>query len=363
MLEIPCSNRDGEMQKFLNTTHRSVIWFKKTFDAGDLVIKPPFQRNPVWSLRQQSSLIDTILLEYPIPEIYMQELTDSGGGQKHVLVDGQQRIRTVLAFVAGEFELEEESPAWAGLSFEDLGAPDRKKVFEYNFVVRLLPEMPDEEVRTIFQRLNRNTTVLNAQELRHATYWGPFIKLMEDISDLEFWSDAGLFSANDRRRMLDVEFISELAVAVLNGLQNKKKQLEEFYQQYETSFEDAEKLRSLFLQVLGEIGQILPNIAKTRWRKKSDFYTLFVTLAQYSRHLPLSAEKRVLASYALVSLGSAVDEAIRKQPDSDVEISPQVADYMKYVERAASDLGSRSERERVLKQVLADVFQMTGLVM
>ncbi len=169
------------MQRYLNTTHRSVVWFKKTFDGGDLVIKPPFQRNPVWSMRQNSSLIDTILLEYPIPELYMQEVTDAEGNQKHLLVDGQQRIRAVLAFLAGDFALEDESPSWAGLAFEDLSVHDRKRVFEYNFVVRLLPEMPDDEVRAIFQRVNKNTTVLNGQELRHATYWGPFIKLMEEI--------------------------------------------------------------------------------------------------------------------------------------------------------------------------------------
>lgn len=341
------------MQKFLNTTHRSVVWFKKTYDSGDLEIRPPFQRNPVWSLRQQSSLIDTILLEYPIPEIYMQELTDPEGNQKQVLVDGQQRIRAVLSFIGGDFELEEESPHWAGLSFEDLSIADRKKLFEYNFVVRLLPEIPDEEVRVIFQRLNRNTTTLNAQELRHATYWGPFIKLMEEISDFEFWSDAGIFSANDRRRMSDVEFISELAVAVLNGLQNKKKQLEEFYQQYETKFDDAERLRNVFVQVLGEIGQVLPAISKTRWRKKSDFYTLFVTLAQYAGHLPLPAEKREVASRALIGLAAAVDEAISADGEDRDPVDPSVADYIRYVERAASDLGSRRERERVLKEVLA----------
>ena len=203
------------MQRYLNTTHRSVVWFKKTFDTGDLIIKPPFQRNPVWSLRQQSSLIDTILLEYPIPEIYMQEVTDADGNQKHILVDGQQRVRAVLSYLSGEFELEEESPKWPGLAFEDLAQADRKRIYEYSFVVRLLPEMPEDEVRTIFQRVNKNTTTLNAQELRHAIYWGPFIKLMEEISDFEFWSDAGIFSANDRRRMLDIEFISELSVAVL----------------------------------------------------------------------------------------------------------------------------------------------------
>jgi len=340
------------MQRYLNTTHRSAVWFKKTFDAGDLIISPPFQRNPVWSIRQKSSLIDTILLEYPIPELYMQEVTDAEGNQKHILVDGQQRIRSVLSFLAGEFELEDESPNWAGLAFEDLSQQDRKRVFEYNFVVRLLPEMPDDEVRAIFQRVNKNTTVLNSQELRHATYWGPFIKLMEEVSNYEFWSTAGLFSANDRRRMLDIEFISELAVAVLNGLQNKKKLLEEFYQQYETNFEDEEKLRAIFVRVLGEIEQLLPDISKTRWRKKSDFYTLFAKLAKHSAQLPLPADVRNVASELLNTLASKIDQMTWGEEIED----QHVRDYVKNVERAASDLGARKERERVLDETLSPVF-------
>ncbi len=120
------------MQRYLNTTHRSPVWFKKAYEAGDLVIKLPFQRNPVWSIRQQSSLIDTILLEYPIPELYMQDVTDADGNQKHLLVDGQQRIRTVLSYLAGEFELQDEESNWSGLAFEDLTQADRKRIFEYN---------------------------------------------------------------------------------------------------------------------------------------------------------------------------------------------------------------------------------------
>jgi len=344
------------MQRYLNTTHRSSVWFKKTFDSGDLIIKPPFQRNPVWSIRQKSALIDTMLLEYPIPELYMQEVTDAEGSQKHILVDGQQRIRSILTFIAGEFELEDESPNWAGLSFEDLSQPDRKRIFEYNFVIRLLPEMPDEEVRAIFQRVNKNTTVLNSQELRHATYWGPFIKLMEELSDYEFWSVAGMFSANDRRRMLDIEFISELAVAVLNGLQNKKKLLEEFYQQYETNFEDEEKLRTIFIRVLGEIEQLLPNIAVSRWRKKSDFYTLFVKLARHEATLPLPGDQRALASRSLIYLASSVDEVIREgQIDSGLA-DERIFDYVHHVERAASDLGARTGREEVLDNLLEPIF-------
>jgi hypothetical protein len=301
------------MQRYLNTTQRTVVWFKKAFEAGELVLKAPFQRNPVWSDRQKSSLIDTILLEYPIPELYMQELTDANGEQKHVLVDGQQRIRAVLSFIANEVEMDEESPHWAGLFFDDLSPDDRKKLFEYNFVVRLLPEMPDEELRAIFQRINRNTVTLNAQELRHATYWGPFIKLMEELADLEFWATTSLFSANDRRRMLDVEFVSELAVAYLNGLQNKKKNLEEFYQQYETKFEQSDQVRTAFFQILGEIERLLPTIAKTRWRKKSDFYTLFLTLAKHTDKLPLSSDQRSSVGAALLTFSETVDKVISEE--------------------------------------------------
>ncbi|MBX3308123.1 MAG: DUF262 domain-containing protein [Nitrospira sp.] len=344
------------MQRYLNTTNRSIVWFKKAFEAGDLVIKPPFQRNPVWSQRQQSSLIDTILLEYPIPEIYMQEITESDGTQKHILVDGQQRIRAVLDYLAGEFELEEESPRWAGMAFEDLGGADKKKIYEYSFIVRLLPDIPDEEIRAIFQRLNRNTMTLNAQELRHATYWGPFIKLMEDLSDHEFWNESGLFSANDRRRMLDVEFISELAVAYLNGIQNKKKKLEEHYQQYDAKFEEAENVRTVFLKTLGEIEQLLPNLSKTRWSKKSDFYTLFVFLAGRSSQLPLSADKRRTCTELLADFASKVDAVIREELSQEEKASKHVADYVKNVQRAASDLATRSERNRVLQELLSSVF-------
>jgi hypothetical protein len=344
------------MQRYLNTTNRSVVWFKKTFESGDLIITPPFQRNPVWSERQQSSLIDTILLEYPIPEIYMQEVTDPDGNQKHILVDGQQRIRAVLDFLAGAFELDDESPRWAGMAFEDLGSADKKKIYEYSFIVRMLPDMADEEIRSIFQRLNRNTMTLNAQELRHATYWGPFIKLMEELSDHEFWNESRLFSANDRRRMLDVEFVSELAVAYLNGIQNKKKNLEEYYQQYETKFEEAENVRTVFLKVLGEVQQLLPGLSKTRWSKKSDFYSLFVVLAARNKELALSAEKRQMCARLLTQFASEVDDVIREENPVGQPVSKHVSDYVKNVQRAASDLATRSERDRVLKELLVPVF-------
>jgi uncharacterized protein with ParB-like and HNH nuclease domain len=207
-------------QRYTETTRRSISWIRRTNDDGRLEMTPPYQRGPVWSEQQKSALIETVLLEYPIPEIYMQDVVSSDGSERHVIVDGQQRIRAVLEYIAGDYAISERGSRWEGMAFSELSDGDRLKIYEYSFVTRLLPTMPDEQIRAIFQRINRNTVSLNSQELRHATYWGEFITLMEELSDLEFWSSINIFSANDRRRMLDTEFVSELAVAYLNGLQN-----------------------------------------------------------------------------------------------------------------------------------------------
>ena len=267
-------------------------------------------------------------------------------------MDGQQRIRAIIGFLEGAFDLDAESPVAPGTSFEDLSAAHKKKIFEYSFVIRLLPEMPDEELRAIFQRINKNTVTLNAQELRHATYWGPFIQTMEEISNFEQWGKFGIFTANDLRRMLDVEYISELAIAHLNGLQNKKKNLEDYYQQYETEFDGSDALKSTFIKVLGELDQILPELSQTRWKKKSDFYTLFLLFAKHSHILPLNAERRSQAADTLRSFASNVDLYIWDLGDF---YEPYIAIYARAVQRAASDLGSRRDRENSLVTALGPV--------
>jgi uncharacterized protein with ParB-like and HNH nuclease domain len=70
------------------------------------VLVPPFQRNAVWTIVQKSYLIDTVLNGLPIPELYMQDVGDESGNEKHIVVDGQQRVRAVLDYVLGNFSLE-----------------------------------------------------------------------------------------------------------------------------------------------------------------------------------------------------------------------------------------------------------------
>lgn len=342
----------GSNQRFLSATTHTVAWFWKRYQSDELVLQPPFQRNPVWQDKQKAALIDTILRGYPIPELYLQTLVDDEGDEKHVVVDGQQRIRACIEFLGGGFALGEESGTLAGSTFSLLSPGQKKQVFEYKFVVRELPPLSDPEIREIFGRLNRNNVALNPQELRHATYWGDFISSMTAISQDDFWVTSGLFTVNDIRRMLDVEFISEIAVARLYGLQNKKTSLDKYYQSFETEFPDRHQIEREFATVLGELSQLFEWPTRTRWSKKTDFYSLFLVLAKHAADIPFDRETRASLNQRLRDFSDAVGAYLTSAPPAEEIL--QARGYARGV-RASSDLGSRRMRDSALESYLFDL--------
>lgn len=342
------------MQTFLNSTTHNVAWFAKRHKDGELQLKASFQRNPVWTARQKGYLIDTILRGFPIPELYIQEYANAEGQDRYVVVDGQQRLRACLEFLGGEVALDpDDSPDFADMSFDDLTEAQKKQLYNYNFVVRVLPDMPEVDLRAMFQRLNRNVVALNAQELRHATYWGEFISSVEHLSSDERWFGFRLFTPNDVRRMLDIEFISELVVAHLHGVQNKKETLDDWYQAYEREYTQRKEAEATILATLGELVALMPEIARTRWRKKSDFYSLFIVLARHTAILPLSREGRAAIRTRIVELGNEVDRFLA-DPEAP-GIQPTAKAYARAVERAASDLANRRERDSQLEGLIRDI--------
>lgn len=346
------------MMNYLNSTTQNIAWFKKTYDDGLLEMHPPFQRNPVWTDKQSSFLMDSILKGYPIPEVYLQEKVDANGRTITVVVDGQQRISSLLRFISGEFAIDEtQSNRWGGMAFADLTEAEKISFYSYKFVVRVLPDIDDDEIRNIFQRINQNNIALNSQELRQSTYRGDFIQSMNMIADKYYWDDIALFSAQKVRRMKDVEYISELTVAYLNGLQNKKKKLDYFYALYEQDYPEKEEVEEVFDKVVGEILQILPSIKKSRWSNLVDFYTLFLVLAGYADKLPLSSDNRTALSDKLLAFGEEVTKC-QKSTASEEKYegtNQNVTNYASGI-RNSSDLGSRRIRDTSLKAEIQDIF-------
>lgn len=346
------------MEKFLSTSLKNIAWFNDMNKAGKIEITPPFQRNPVWTERQKSYLIDSVLNGYPIPELYIQEVVDEDGNSNYKIVDGQQRMRSVLDFLDDKFGMNrEDSPQFNGAHFKDL-TPDQKRAFySYNFVVRALPDMEESDIREIFKRLNRNVVSLNTQELRKAIYSGPLIQLVSDLSEKEFWGQLRFFTANDVKRMKDEEYISELCLVSIDGINNKKDRLEVFYQESEIGFTHGDELNRTFERVLSFLEPMAQDLSHTRWRNKTDFYTLFYALSKKQLMLPSVGEEKINeVKNALINFSGNVNEFLELDNEGIEEFPQYIKDYAKGV-RAATDYSARTIRQTALDDYLGQYLQ------
>jgi hypothetical protein len=135
-------------------------------DADDLELAPDFQRNRVWKARQKSRLIESLLLQIPLPAFYFAE--DADGLLR--VVDGLQRLSTIHGFVrGGEFELNDlEYLDKNGSNFSNLEPALQRRLHNAQIVVHVIdPTTPEEVKYDIFKRINTGGEPLNAMEVRH----------------------------------------------------------------------------------------------------------------------------------------------------------------------------------------------------
>lgn len=266
------------------TTHR-ISEFHRWNTEKRLQLSPPYQRKPVWSPRTKSYLIDTILSKLPVPEIYMQVKTDKTGNTIYDVVDGQQRIRAILEFISGEYAInEEDSPDFGGKEFSDLSEGVTKAFWNYQLVTRELNTNKEAEIREIFRRLNKNVVPLNHQELRHATYAGDFIKLVEELAELEYWAENKIVSPSQIKRMEDAEYVSELLVGIVDGPQDGTKTLDKHYEMYDADFKDKDEWRRHFHRTLDLVEEAFGELRGTNWNQKADFYALFIAISNLQKN-------------------------------------------------------------------------------
>lgn len=335
---------------------QTVGWFNDRLKEERLIFKPPFQRNPVWLDKHKAYLIDTVLRQLPVPEVYIQKDTDEFGASTYSVIDGQQRIRALLDFPKGKIELEERySPGKAGCRWEDLNPAEKVRFWNYRLVVREVEGASETELRDLFQRLNQHTVALNAQEIRNARYKGEFITAVTELADEDFWAENKIVSAAEIRRMLDIEYIAELLIGVMHGPQNKKSSLDRLFEAYEEKIPNKLSWLAKFENARKLTKQLVPDLAGSRWHNKSDYYTLFLTCSEFSEVGKLSKERTAAAVDALKQFGDEVDLDLSKESNKH-KPKKAVHDYALAVVKAASDKASRQSRCDILKETLTPFF-------
>jgi len=354
-----------------SSTEHPISWFRDRYRDGTLIIKPPYQRKPVWADRQKNSLIESILMRLPVPEVFIQQSTTAEGETTYAVVDGQQRTRAVLQFIGSELDPKEEehnkfaldkvsaSSLWRNMRFADLSEDDRKGFFGYRFSVRYLNTDSDDEIRDMFRRLNQFLTPLNAQELRNAIYTGPFIRLVEELANDDYWAENGIVPARSIRRMGDLQFVSELLIGIMHGPQGGSATIvDQYYAQYEdydAEFPGQRQARRRFVDTLDEVKTILPRIGESRWSNMTDYYSLFVAMAYLlgSRPKALSPSARARIRRALTEFAEQVES---KLASADAKVPVAVRRYVEAAQRGANDKARRAQRHAALVGVMRPYF-------
>lgn len=349
--------------KHTATTH-PISWFTDREREGSLVLQPGFQRRRVWADRQKSNLIESVLLELPVPELYIQVKTGADGVSEYIVVDGQQRISTILEFVGVndrepfELRLLDSASIWAGYTFNDLRDDQKAQFYGHPMAVRYLQGAQDAEIDDLFRRLNKYLTPLNAQELRNATYRGPFLRLSEAIAEEGFWSENRLATPEAIRRMKDIEFISDLLIGVLDGPQaGNARTLDQYYatlEDHDREFPGQRECRRRFYSALDVIQEALGDVRSTRWSNKTDFYTLFVAIAHLLRDHILPHDCIDALSKALGAFAVAVEQY---QQSETAKVTQQVIDYVGAMRRGSSDQHRRGVRHRALLESISKFFR------
>jgi hypothetical protein len=184
-----------------------------SFDPEAEVLKPEmagFQRDFVWSKSQSDRFIESLLLGFPVPGIFLVQSSEN----VFLVLDGQQRLRTLQAFYKGilrdrAFRLHNVQSDFRGLLYEDLGDDARRRldssIIHSTIVRQDEPSDDQSSIYKIFERLNTGGTLLQPQEIRVALFAGPLVDLLRDLNaDTPAWRE---LVGHRSKRLKDQELI------------------------------------------------------------------------------------------------------------------------------------------------------------
>ncbi len=246
---------------------------------GKLVVQTDFQRQFVWDTKKSSKLIESALMDIPLPVVYISQEKD---GIDYV-IDGQQRLTSFFSFMDGKFP-DGADFRLSGLKvfseynrkrFTELSEEDQDKVRYCKIRTITFRKESDPNLKfEIFERLNTGSVSLNDQELRNCIYRGPYNQLLKKLaSDSEFMSLMGLSKPD--KRMNDIALVLRFSAFFHQTYLNYKPPIRSFLNhemekyQFITDSESA-ALTIGFKNSVLIIKSVLGNNAFKRYYKGSD---------------------------------------------------------------------------------------------
>lgn len=353
---------------------RNVHDFVRLFETKQLNLEPGFQRDSVWSHTDRRKLIESILQQYPIPSVFLYERQDDRGRVVYDVIDGKQRLETILMFQGVK--------GFRGQRFSvraRIPSDDEPREWDWRLIERrrLQPLLDSFDIQTVevqgdlsdiidlFVRINSTGKRLTGQERRNARFYkNPFLKDARRIADryADYFSRHRILSAGQVSRMKHIELVAEVMASVhAGGLINKKAALDNIIGSATFDGRSLPRIVEATKRVLNRTERMFPKLKETRFANSADFYSLvmLVSKMEHDGLILTDAQRNAQAQKLLIwlSVGVAlVRDQVRKAEGARAD-QRLFRDYMLTIQGDTDSQANRRRRDELLREVLGGLFE------
>lgn len=340
--ELPIMNFDDDTGDVIPFRY-SITSYGTDFPVDSIVERikredifiPDFQRGYVWTLPEASRFIESLLLGLPVPGVFLSKEEESN---RHLVIDGQQRLRTLEMFYLGRFEPKDKTfalvnvqPDFEGKTYATLGAEDRRAlddaVLHATIIRQDNPTKDRSSVYHVFERLNTGGTTLQPQEIRAAVYYGPFNTLLRELITLKSW---GVVYGKPSKRMRDAELVLRFLALHFEG-DRYSKPMKSFLNAFMARHRDPGdselgRMRDVFVETIGVVAEVL---GKRAFRPQTQlnaavYEAVMVGLARRLSSGPLIDHAGFEAAYSRLLEKPDFKEATETGTSSEVNVDARL---------------------------------------
>lgn len=309
---------------------------------GDFFI-PSFQRSYVWSQKQASRFIESLLYGLPVPGIFLYREPDTA---KHLIIDGQQRLKTLQFFHGGifsekKFRLMDVAPPWRGRAYDELPEADKRRlndaVIHATIFKQEEPQGNDQSIYYVFERINTGGIRLSGQEIRTCIYHGSFAGVLRELNNNQIWRE--IYDPGSRK-LKDQELIVRF-LAFYSNRTNYSRPMKEFLNSFmqrwrQIDDQHADEFRQLFSRTVEAAHRFLGArpFRPERPLNAAVFDSVMVGLATRLTNGPITSGSELASAYstlltepryaAAYRRATADEESVKTRMNCAIEAFAQV---------------------------------------
>jgi uncharacterized protein with ParB-like and HNH nuclease domain len=292
--ESPPLDLEGKDRRLFTHPYDFIIRsLKDQVDDGTLILADNFQRRRVWDNARSSRLIESLLINVPIPVCYFAEVGDACS-----VVDGQQRLTAIYRYIDNQFSLS-SLRVRSDLNkkrFHELGVADKRTIQNRSIRCILILKESDSDIRfDVFDRLNSTSVKLNAQELRNSLYRGDLNELILELSAVSAFQEIRGVKNIDKR-MQDCEMVLRFFAFHFQPEKYRgvlSKFLDNYLEQgQKLNLNDTAQHKEVFLRVVDDINYVFGkysfrryNSEKKQWDKviNKSVYDIIIIIIYFAK--------------------------------------------------------------------------------